>query len=90
MKWIKELFKTSKQETEVPIKTLETIDLCDDVLIEENGEIRKGWIWEITKRTILVLTHDKEIVSIRYQRPLTQSIIKDNNLILYLNDTEHI
>ena len=37
------------------IKTLENIETLDDVWIEKDGEIKRGWIWEINKKAIRFL-----------------------------------
>lgn len=69
------------------IKTLENLETIDDVWVEKNGEIKRGWVWEITKKTIIIAFYDSsEIIKIHYQRPLNKSIIKDGDLTLYLNN----
>ena len=73
------------------IKTLENIETLDDVWIEKDGEIKRGWIWEINKKAILVAMYDyPEIIKIHYQRPLNVSIIKDKDIIMYLNHESKI
>lgn len=39
---LKNLFINTSENTSDSVKTIQTLDLCDDVWIEQNGEIQKG------------------------------------------------
>lgn len=89
---IKTIF-TRKQTKEQPIKepkTLENIELYDDVILVIDNKQYKGWISDLSK-TQLVICYDeednpfKEIV-IPYSRPYNRSVIEFNNKKVYLNE----
>jgi len=81
-----DLFSSYESLEYIPNKTLETLDILDDVYVERDNEILCGWIWEINKKSIYVILSNLETITIHYKRPLTQSIIKDENVTLYLNN----
>ena len=85
---LKNLFINTSENTSDSVKTIQTLDLCDDVWIEQNGEIQKGWVWGITRNNILILKTNKEIICVHYNRPLTQTVIENSNLKLYLNEKQ--
>ena len=91
---IKKLF-TRKQikESIKDFKTLENINVYDDVIIVIDGIFYNGWISGISKNhlTICYDTPKTKFVEtiIPITRPYTQSIIEFNNKTLYLNKYEY-
>lgn len=92
---IKKLFtrKQIKEQHIKDFKTLENITLYDDVIIVIDGIFYNGWVSGISKNhlTICYDTPKTKFVEtvIPITRPYTQSIIKFNNKILYLNKYEY-
>lgn len=74
-------------------KTLETINVYDDVIIVINDIFYNGWISGKTKTHLLVVydapNHPLNEVIVPYSRPLNRSIIVFNNITLYLNRYEY-
>lgn len=92
---IKKLFtrKQIKEQHIKDFKTLENITLYDDVIIVIDGIFYNGWVSGISKNhlTICYDTPKTKFIEtvIPITRPYTQSIIKFNNKILYLNKYEY-
>ena len=85
LKIIQNWFKNENTEITVEPKTLQTLDIFDDVWVIKDNEIMKGWVFGKTKNTILVVTKYEDF-KFRYTRPLTDTVIKNNNLKLILNE----
>lgn len=90
---IKNLFtrKQIENKTEI-LKTLETIEVFDDVILVINGVKFNGWVSGKTKG-YLIICYDadeplKEIM-IPYDRPLNKTIVEFNDKVLYLNKNEY-
>lgn len=89
--FIKNIFKkksSSKSKTEVVNneRTIKDLEFFDDVWIEEDGVIYRGWIWEISRRCITVV-YKYGMKDFRFQipRPLTLTKIEQDNKVLYCN-----
>ena len=96
IKQIKKFFTRRQIENKAQkiddFKTLETINIYDDVIIVINNIPYNGWISGKTK-THLSVVYDtpnyplNELI-IPYTRPLNRFIITFNNMVLYLNKEE--
>lgn len=80
-------FKIETSEIQPEPKTLQTLDLFDDVWIIKDNEKIKGWVFGKTKNTIQVVTEYDDF-QFHYTRPLSASIVKNNNLKLILNESD--
>ena len=92
---IKNLFtrKQIKEQHIKDFKTLETIQVYDDVILVIDDVFYNGWISGKSKNN-LIICYDapsdplKEVI-IPYSRPYNQTFIKFNNKKLYLNKDEY-
>lgn len=84
-KWFKNLFK-SEIETEVVKKpiTIAEIDVLDTVWVKDGNSIVEGWVFNKTKKSIVIVAADNEYI-FHYKRPFTQTEIEFNKNILYFN-----
>lgn len=84
--WLKKIFNSNDSiQKDHPIdKTLNEIDVFDTVWIKDTNDIYEGWIFEKTKKRLVIVSGSKEYI-VYYTRPLTQTEIKFNNKILYFN-----
>lgn len=69
-------------------KTIQTLNVFDDVWIIINNEIHKGWIWEKTKNSIIVIYNSSNEFRFRYNRPLSQTVLNCDNATLILNEND--
>ena len=86
---IQKLFKVETTEVKPEPKTLQTLDVFDDVWVLKNNEKIKGWVFGKTKNTIMVVT-EYEDFKFHYTRPLTVTSIENNNIKLLLNESDSI
>lgn len=79
-----------KPEIKKPLKTIKDLEIFDDVWVKENDEIYRGWIFDITRRNIVVC-YGNQPLDFRFQipRPLTLTEVKQDNKILYCNEPEN-
>lgn len=86
LKWLKKIFNSeiSLNQNELKSITLNEIDVFDTVWVEDNGIIQEGWIYDKTKRRLVIVVGSNEYI-VHYNRPLTQTKIEFNNKILHLN-----
>ena len=89
-KFIAKLTKSPEQNP-IKLKTVKDLQLMDDIWIKEDGELYKGWIWDISRRCITVV-YGEDLRDFRFQipRPLTNTIIEQGNKILYCNNPENL
>lgn len=88
-KFIKKLFNpTQETKIEAP-KTIKELQIFDDVWVLDDGEIYKGWIYDISRRCITVV-YAEDLRDFRFQipRPLTLTQIEQGDKILYCNKPE--
>ena len=79
-----------KPEIKKPLKTIKDLEIFDDVWVKENEEIYRGWVFDITRRNIVVC-YGSQPLDFRFQipRPLTLTEVKQDNKILYCNEPEN-
>lgn len=88
--WLKEkLGLIDYTQDDIVEKTLKELDFLDDVWIEDqSGKILKGWVFDINKKHIFVtIPIEDGYLDYRFviTRPLSQTKLNQNNLILHLN-----
>ena len=93
MKFIDKLFNLispGSASPPPPIKTLQDLEIFDTVWVKDlDGNIQKGWVFDLTKKHIIVtIPMDGQFQDYRFRtiRPLTNTEIKQNDIVLYLND----
>lgn len=76
----------NQNETEEKKKTVKDLDLMDDVWVLDEGEIYKGWVWEISRRCITVV-YGEDLRDFRFQipRPMNVIVIGQDGKTLYCN-----
>jgi len=68
-------------------KTTKDLSLLDDVWVLEEDSIKKGWVWDISRRTITVIYGESlEDYKFQIQKPLTATCLKQDNKILFYED----
>lgn len=88
IKWLSPGLEVSKIP---PSKTLQDLEIFDTIWIENSeGELLKGWIFDINKKHVIVSAYDKDGNNHDYRfvltRPLTQTQLKQNNTTLFLEE----
>ena len=81
-------FKPKIIETSAPPKTLRDVDVFDTIWLEDkNGTIYKGWVFDKSRRHIIVTVSD-ELIDYRFilNVPLSSTQISQDHKILYFND----
>lgn len=93
MKILNKIIKWLSPGLEVPItppsKTLQDLEIFDTIWIKDSsGNILKGWIFDLTKKHVIVSAYDDAGNGYEYHfvltRPLTQTQLKQNNITLFL------
>lgn len=76
----------NQNKTEEKKKTIKDLDLMDDVWVLDEGEIYKGWVWEISRRCITVV-YGEDLRDFRFQipRPMNVILIGQDGKVLYCN-----
>lgn len=86
LKWLKNIFNIQLEVPDVSDKlTIKTIDTFDTVWIKKEDVIQKGWIYEKTKKRIVVVSENDEYI-FHYGRPYDRDCIEQNKIILYFNN----
>lgn len=84
LKWIKKIFNVEFELPKKSTKTITDLDIFDTVWVEYNNNIYEGWIFDKTKKRIIVVANNQEFI-FYYNRPYDQTTIVNNNKILHLN-----
>ena len=88
--FIRDLFIKNASNKEVQQKTIKDLDILDDVWIKDDDVIYNGWVYEITRRCIIVVYGpDQRDFRFRLEKPLNKTEIKQNEKILYCNKPEN-
>lgn len=88
---IRNWFKPEIKKTSAPLKKLRDVDVFDTIWLQDkNGAIYDGWVFDKTRRHIIVtvLIETGELVDFRFllKAPLSSTEISQDNRILYFND----
>ena len=68
-------------------KTLKDLDYLDSVWIKEDGEVFEGWVFDFTRRCIIVVYgNDLRDFRFRLEKPLDRTEIEQDGKILYCNN----
>ena len=88
-KFIQKLFLISETEPKKKEKTLKDLDILDTVWVKEDDTIFEGWIFDITRRCIIVV-YGKNLRDFRFrvEKPLNRTEIEQSDKILYCNNPE--
>lgn len=82
-------FPITTEKVEKPKKTLAELDFIDTVWIKDNDKLYEGWVFDITKKHVIVVVSLSDGDSLEYRfnktRPLTQVKLVQNDKILFLN-----
>lgn len=71
--------------------TVKDLSVLDTVWIKENDILYKGWIFDITRRCVIVVYgSDLRDFRFRTDKSLNNAIIEQDNKILYCNNPEVI
>jgi len=87
IKWFKKLFQKPIIQKEIHKKTIKELDYIDTIWIKENDIIYEGWVFDITRRSI-VICYDEDLKDYRFRIAGlgdNTEIIQDNK-ILYCNE----
>ena len=85
---IKNWFKIEEVTQYIEPKTIQTLNVFDDVWILKDRQIYKGWVYEKTKNSIVVIYNGLDEIKFHYTRPLSQTIIINGTNKLILNETD--
>jgi hypothetical protein len=85
---IKNWFKIEETHQHIEPKTIQTLNIFDDVWVLKEKQIHKGWVYEKTKNSIIVIYKGLDEIKFHYTRPLSQTIITNGANKLILNETD--
>ena len=86
---IRNWFRIKVEETQPKeLKTIQTLTVFDDVWVWKEQQIHKGWVYEKTKNSIVVIYDELAEIKFHYTRPLSQTIITNGTNKLILNETD--
>lgn len=90
-KFIQKLFFIPETDQKQKLKTLKDLDILDSVWIKEEGVIFEGWIFDITRRSIIVV-YGKDLRDFRFrlEKPFNRTEIEQDNRILYCNEPKEL
>lgn len=87
---IKRFFFPIVPKVEKPKKTLAELDFIDTVWVKDKDNLYEGWVFDITKKHIIIVVSLSNGDSLEYRfnktRPLTQTELVQNDKILFLNE----
>jgi len=90
--WLTKLIQKLQQKSEPikpKLKTLKDLDYLDSVWIKEDDEIFEGWVFDFTRRCIIVVYgHDLRDFRFRMEKPFNRTEIQQNDKTLYCNEPE--
>ena len=89
IKFIQRLFISSEKETTKPLKIIKDLDYLDPIWVKENGIIYEGWVFDITRRCIIVLYgSDLRDFRFRIDKNMDKTELSQDDKILYCNMPE--
>lgn len=88
-KFIQNLFLIPEIDQKQKPKTLKDLDILDSIWIKEEDVIFEGWIFDITRRSIIVV-YGKDLRDFRFrlEKPFDRIEIEQDNRILYCNEPD--
>lgn len=90
MNIFKNLFKPKTVEVKnKPKKTIKDLDYIDTVWVKEDNVIYNGWVFDITRRCIIVVYGpDQRDFRFRVDKAFDKTELEQNNKTLYCNNPE--
>lgn len=85
---IKNWFKIEETHQHIEPKTIQTLNVFDDVWVLKERQIYKGWVYEKTKNSIIIIYNGLDEIKFHYTRPLSQTIIINGTSKLILNESD--
>lgn len=85
---IKNWFKIEETHQHIEPKTIQTLNVFDDVWVLKERQIYKGWVYEKNKNSIIVIYNGLDEIKFHYTRPLSQTIIVNGTSKLILNESD--
>lgn len=86
IKFMRKLFLSSKEETLKQKIIIKDLDYLDPVWVKENGIIYEGWVFDITRRCIIVLYgSDLRDFRFRIDKNMDKTELSQDDKILYCN-----
>lgn len=88
-KFIQKLFFIPETDQKQKLKTLKDLDILDSVWIKEEDVIFEGWIFDITRRSIIVV-YGKDLRDFRFRidKNMDKTELSQDDKILYCNMPE--
>ena len=88
--WLTKFIQKLQQKSESikpKLKTLKDLDYLDSVWIKEDDEVFEGWVFDFTRRCIIVVYgNDLRDFRFRLEKPLDRTEIEQDGKILYCNN----
>ena len=88
--WLTKFIQKLQQKSEPikpKLKTVKDLDYLDSVWVKEDSEIFEGWVFDFTRRCIIVVYgNDLRDFRFRLEKPLDRTEIEQDGKILYCND----
>lgn len=88
--WLTKFIQKLQQKSEpikIKLKTLKDLDYLDSVWIKEDDEIFEGWVFDFTRRCVIVVYgNDLRDFRFRLEKPLDRTEIEQDGKILYCNN----
>lgn len=87
-KFIQKLNQKS-ENTKLKNKTFKELDYLDSVWIREDGVLYEGWVFDITRRCIVVVYgHDLKDFRFRIDKTMNDTELEQDSRILYCNEPD--
>lgn len=86
-KFIQKFFLIKNQEQKQNPKIIENLKILDTVWIKDDGILYEGWIFDITRRCIIVVyAPDLRDFRFRIDKQFDKTEVEQDNKILYCNE----
>lgn len=91
IKFIQRLFLSSEKETTKPLKIIKDLDYLDPIWVKENGIIFEGWVFDITRRCIIVVYgSDLRDFRFRIDKNMDKTELEQDSRVLYCNEPDEV
>lgn len=92
--WLTKFIQKLQQNNEPirrKLKTLKDLDYLDSVWIKEDGELFEGWVFDFTRRCVIVVYgNDLRDFRFRLEKPLDRTELEQDDKVLYCNDPNKV
>lgn len=90
--WLTRFIQKLNQKSEdikLKNKTFKELDYLDSVWIREDGVLYEGWVFDITRRCIIVVYgHDLKDFKFRIDKTMNDTKLEQDSRILYCNEPD--